>query len=258
MDEIEKIRICVADDNEYISKSLGRMLSSNPKLYVAKICKNGKEVIETINNQEIDVLLVDIIMPYLDGIGVLEKLDEEYKCGIISKKPIIILISAIVHDNLKFNIFDLGVNYYMHKPLQYEILEQRIIELYEGDETRHKLEIKKQVAQKLHELEIFPNLNGYKYIEQSIEMLIENNLQQRNFRKDIYSKFVDEEKIPMYKIEKAINNAIVTSWNKDREKLLELFPAKVYEKKNPSARVFLTTIAEEIINNEKEKQGEVS
>lgn len=258
MEENEKIRICIADDNEDIGKSLGVMLSKNPRLYVTKICKDGKEVIETLDKEEIDVLLIDIIMPHIDGIGVLEKLNEKVENGEISKKPIIILISAIVHDNLRFNIFDLGVNYYMHKPLEYEILEQRIIELYDGDETRYKFEIKKKVAQKLHELEIFPNLKGYKYVEQAIEMLIEDNMRQRNFRKDIYSKFVDEENIPMYKIEKAINNAITTSWNKNRIKLLELFPSTIYEKKTPSARVFLLTIAETILNEEKEKQGNAS
>ena len=241
-----------------MTNTLGAMLSKNPRLYVTKICKNGKEVIELLDKQEIDVLLIDIIMPHIDGIGVLEKLSEKCKNGEIKKKPIIILISAIVHDNLRFNIFDLGVNYYMNKPLEYEILEQRIIELYDGDETRYKLEIKKKVAQKLHELEIFPNLNGYRYIEQSIEMLIANDMRQNNFRKDIYSKFVEDEGIPLYKIEKAINNAITTSWNKEKEKLLELFPAKVYEKKTPSARVFLSMIAEEIINEEKEEQGIVS
>lgn len=148
------------------------------------------------------------------------------------------------------------VSYYMSKPLEYNILEQRIIEIYDEDTRRKDIETEKQVSKKLYELEIYPNLVGYKYIKRAIELLIKADLKEKNYRKNIYSILSEEDNnAPIFKIEKAINNAITTSWNKDKEKLLEIFPSKIYEKKNPSARVFLSTIAEEIINENKKEQG---
>jgi two-component system response regulator (stage 0 sporulation protein A) len=245
----KQIRICIGDDNTELAKSLSKYLGENQRINVVKVCSNGKEILEFLNNYEVDFLIMDIIMPRIDGIGVLEKLQEDENI----KKPNIIIVSAITHDNMKFKLFDLGVNYYMTKPLQVDILLKRIIEIYENDTEVLKQKREKGISSKLHEIGIYPNLVGYQYIRTAIEMLLEKPFLANNCRENIYSKIAKENQSVVFKVEKAINNAIHTSWNRDKEQLLSIFKNKIYMKKAPSSRIFITTIAE-IIREEERKE----
>lgn len=241
-----KIKICIADDNKELTKCMAECLNRNERIEVVKICDNGRDVLKTIDENEIDVLILDLILPYIDGIGVLEKIQESN----IENTPKVIIVSAISYDSLRFKLLEFGVSYYMLKPIDMDILIKRIVEIYESDINKRKQDIEQIVSEKLHELSIYPNLVGYKYIKQSIEMIIEKPIYAKNFREYIYSIMAKENKIPEFKIEKAINNAIHTSWNKDKEKITLTFKSKIYEKKAPSARVFITTIAEDILEKE--------
>ena len=241
-----KIKICIADDNKELTKCMAEYLNSNERIEVVKICDNGRDVLKTIDENEIDILILDLILPYIDGIGVLEKMSENNR----ENTPKVIIASAISYDSLRFKLLEFGVSYYMLKPINIDILIKRIIEIYENDINRRKENIEQIVSERLHELSIYPNLVGYKYIKKSIEMIIERPIYAKNFRENIYSIMAKEDKIPEFKIEKAINNAIHTSWNKDKGKIVSTFKSKIYEKKAPSARVFITTIADDILEKE--------
>ena len=71
-----KIRVFIADDNERIVETLVKLVSAEDDMEVAGTAKDGVEVIEQIKEVRPDVLLLDIIMPRLDGIGVMEKIRE--------------------------------------------------------------------------------------------------------------------------------------------------------------------------------------
>ena len=89
-----QIRVVIADDNEDISSLLREYLSSDPELDVVGVAKNGLETLEIVNTKNPDILLLDIIMPQLDGLGVLEAMKN------MPNKPIIIVYSAISHDKV--------------------------------------------------------------------------------------------------------------------------------------------------------------
>lgn len=240
----KKIRICIADDNEELTTCMVNYLKTDDRIEIVKVCNNGKDVLETVDENEIDVLILDLILPYVDGLGVIEKLAENKK----EKMPKVIIVSAIAHDKWKFKLLELGISYYMLKPLDMDILIKRIVEVYEEDKQKQNLE--QRISEKLRELAIYPNLIGYKYIKKSIELLVEHPIYAKNFRENIYSILAKENGVKEFKIEKAINNAIHTSWNKDKEKIISIFKSNIYRSKAPSARVFITTIADDIENQE--------
>jgi len=246
----DKIRICIADDNIDVAKSMASYLSLNERMYVTNICQDGKEAVKTVLEKEVDFLITDIIMPKIDGIGVIEEIDKEFKNGTINKKPNIIIVSALLHDNLKFDIFNKGVNFYVTKPIDMDLLVKRIIEIYDYDknnEYREKV-IDDYVTKILYKIGIYPNLIGYRYMKKAIELLVKQPMINKDFRRQVYTVLAEEDEIEVTKVEKSIINAVNISWQKEKQNVSKILRNTKYHSRKPSTRILLTTIAEEIRN----------
>ena len=121
----EKTTVLIADDNQEFSRTLASYIQEQPDLEVIGMAKDGEEAIDMITNIEPDIVLLDVIMPHLDGIGVLEKLGTIN----ISKKPTCIMLSAVGQDKITQKAIMLGAEYYVVKPFDIELLIKRIKEL---------------------------------------------------------------------------------------------------------------------------------
>ena len=68
---MEKLNVAIADDNERMLRLLGAIIESDEELNVVGTAKDGEEAYNVIKTKEPDVVLLDIVMPKLDGLGVL-------------------------------------------------------------------------------------------------------------------------------------------------------------------------------------------
>lgn len=89
-----KISVVIADDNTEFAEILKNFLNAKGDIEVLGMADDGEKAITLINEKEPDVVLLDIIMPHLDGIGVLEKLNAQEK----KLDSTIIVLSAIGQD----------------------------------------------------------------------------------------------------------------------------------------------------------------
>ena len=87
----EKIKILVSDDNQDFARTLVSYLSKDEDLEVVGIARDGQDAYNKILETKPDIALLDIIMPHLDGLGVLEKLNSTN----LEKKPMCIILSAV-------------------------------------------------------------------------------------------------------------------------------------------------------------------
>ena len=108
----EKIRVLVADDNPEFAGTLMNYLEKEDEMEVVSVAKDGNEAYDQIIATKPDVVLLDIIMPHLDGLGVLEKLNESD----LEKKPMCIILSAVGQDKITQKAIALGAQYYIVKP----------------------------------------------------------------------------------------------------------------------------------------------
>ena len=108
----EKITVLIADDNQEFSKTLASYLKSEKDMEIVGIAKDGEEALEKIRESLPDVAILDVIMPHLDGIGVLEKLNNSN----MKKIPICIMLSAVGQDKITQKAITLGAEYYVVKP----------------------------------------------------------------------------------------------------------------------------------------------
>ena len=121
----EKITVLVADDNKDFTMTLSSYLEKEEQIEIVGIAKDGNEAYEMTVKLQPDILLLDIIMPHLDGLGVLEKLGETE----LAKRPLAIILSAVGQDKITQKAISLGAQYYIVKPFDINVLIKRMKEL---------------------------------------------------------------------------------------------------------------------------------
>jgi len=122
------IKIVIADDNREFCELLKEFLSQQDDLILVGIANNGLEALELIEKHSPDIIVLDIIMPHLDGIGVLEKLASGY----IANRPRVIMLTAFGQETVTQRAVELGADYYILKPFDFSVLASRIRQLSEG------------------------------------------------------------------------------------------------------------------------------
>ena len=120
---MSKLSVAIADDNERILRLLGEIVSEDEELQVVGTAKDGEEAYKMIKEKEPDVVLLDIVMPKLDGLGVLDKV---YKDQAIQKQPSFVMISAIGQEQITEAAFSMGADYFIMKPFDNEMVLSRI------------------------------------------------------------------------------------------------------------------------------------
>lgn len=124
---MQKIEVLLADDNREFTNLLAEYITEQDDMMVTGIAYNGEEVLNMISESRKipDVLILDIIMPHLDGLGVLERLREMN----LSPQPKIIMLTAFGQENITQRAVQLGASYYILKPFDMEVLASRIRQL---------------------------------------------------------------------------------------------------------------------------------
>lgn len=121
----EKITVLIADDNNEFSMTLASYLEKDDEMEVIGMAKNGEEAFDMIVSTRPDIVLLDVIMPHLDGLGVLEKLNAIH----MEKFPLCIMLSAVGQDKITQRAINLGAQYYVVKPIDIELLIKRVKDL---------------------------------------------------------------------------------------------------------------------------------
>ena len=87
----DKITVLIADDNTEFANTLSRYLEDEEDMSVIGIARDGEEAFKMIQGTHPDICLLDVIMPHVDGLGVLEKINEAN----MVKRPMCIMLSAV-------------------------------------------------------------------------------------------------------------------------------------------------------------------
>ena len=135
---MEKLNVAIADDNERMLREVGDIVRSDEGLQVVGTAKDGEEAYEMIKKKEPDVVLLDIVMPKLDGLTVMDKIRNDKN---MKKHPAFIMITAIGQEKITEDAFSLGADYYIMKPFDNDVVLNRIkhvrsAEVPKGNEVR--------------------------------------------------------------------------------------------------------------------------
>lgn len=244
------IKVLVVDDNENITTKIKEQFSSHAVIDVVKVITNGQEALDYIikNKNSYDLLIMDIILPELDGLTILEKMKENN-----IRKNIIILTSYKKEYTINMTN-NYGVNYYMLKPFSILALETRILELANKENTKVSVlndkerELHVAISKILHQLGIPSHIKGYNYIRESVFLFYKSSDNYGGITKEIYPEVAIKFSTTASRVERAIRHAIEVSWNRgDYDLMEEIFGNSVaFERAKPTNAEFIATIADRL------------
>ena len=120
---MEKLNVAIADDNERMLNLLGEIVESDKDLKLVGKARNGEDIYHIIRDKQPDVVLLDLIMPKMDGISVMEMIGADKT---VKKQPNFIIVTAIGQERITEDAFEKGAAYYILKPFRNETILQRI------------------------------------------------------------------------------------------------------------------------------------
>ena len=263
----DKIKVLIADDNYEFGMTLKNYLSNDETIEIVGIVRDGEEAYSNIIRLKPDVALLDVIMPHLDGIGVLEKLNQSK----LEKNPIKIMVSAVGQDQITQKSIALGADYYIVKPFDISVLIQRIKEIknQNPEEIKEKIvgrEIKSQyitvnkaedrqkenleaaVTNIIHEVGVPAHIKGYQFLREAIIMSVKNIEMINQITKQLYPDIAIKYRTTPSRVERAIRHAIEVAWGRGDPKTTEsIFGYTVSaDKGKPTNSEFIAMIADKL------------
>ncbi len=248
------IKVVSIDDNQDIRESFVEFFKGNSNITLTGTAENGMDGYELIKNENPDVVILDIVMPKLDGLGLLEKLAEE---NIDTK---IIMYSAIGNDKVVQKTFSLGAQYYVMKPSDMRDIEARIIECCAAPVTHSSIigatsgaqitesNLESVITDIIHDIGVPAHIKGYNYLRDAIGLCIKDDEFINSITKLLYPTVAKNFSTTSSRVERAIRHAIEVAWNRGREEILtDIFGYTIDTNKGkPTNGEFIAMISDSI------------
>ncbi|MDO5135663.1 MAG: sporulation transcription factor Spo0A [Eubacteriales bacterium] len=257
---MEKLNVAIADDNEKMVELLGRMIEEDKDLNLVGKAHNGEEICSIIKEKEPDVVVLDIIMPKVDGLSVMERFAHDRT---LKKIPSFIVVSAVGQERITEDAFNLGADYYMLKPFDNQLLLNRIKNVRRNKERRGR-ELSRQPAEEasvysqgsleadvtnvIHEIGVPAHIKGYQYLRDAIILSVNDMEMLNSITKILYPTIAKKHQTTPSRVERAIRHAIEVAWSRGKmDTIDELFGYTVSTGKGkPTNSEFVALIADKI------------
>ena len=252
------LNVAIADDNEKLLDMLEEVINMDKELNVVGKARNGEEICQIIKSRQPDVVLLDLIMPKMDGLTVMEEVGHDKT---IEKQPCFIIVTAVGQEKITEDAFNKGANYYIMKPFNNELLINRVKSVRKVfpnhekrvEEALPNIQMKKEnletrVTDMLHEIGIPAHIKGYHYLRDAIMMAVEDMDILNAITKILYPTVAKKYQTTSSRVERAIRHAIEVAWSRGKiDTLDDLFGYTVSNGKGkPTNSEFIALIADTI------------
>ncbi|NMA95000.1 MAG: sporulation transcription factor Spo0A [Clostridiales bacterium] len=248
-----KIRVVIVDDNKDIVDIYSQCIMTQSDMEVAGIAYNGADGSRLILDLLPDVVILDIVMPKVDGLGVLETINSTK----LEYSPSCICLSAVGQEDIIKRAIELGAKYYMVKPFDLEMMLNRIREVAGQENTKIETRVQENKKENLEEritnifltIGIPAHIKGYHFLREAIKMVVQDNDIINSITKRLYPQIANIFKTTPSKVERAIRHAIDVSWSRGRmESINKIFGYTVYTSNDkPTNGEFIALIADKLI-----------
>lgn len=256
---MEKVKVCLADDNRELVQLLENYFSDQSEIEVIGKAFNGRECLEIIEEKEPDVLVLDIIMPHIDGIAVLRKMKELQ----IKSLPKVIMLTAFGQEEVTKKAVDLGASYFMLKPFDLEQLKDQILQLNEHPtivknsqvissiptrQPSKQIDLDASITNIIHEIGVPAHIKGYMYLRTAISMVYKDIELLGSITKVLYPDIAKKFNTTASRVERAIRHAIEVAWNRGNvDSISNLFGYTVnMSKAKPTNSEFIAMVADRL------------
>jgi two-component system, response regulator, stage 0 sporulation protein A len=256
---VRKIKVCIVDDNRELVGLLEEYLSSQDDLEIVGVAHNGQECLSMLEQVDPDVLVLDIIMPHVDGLAVLERLREMKKPSM----PNVIMLTAFGQEDVTKKAVDLGASYFILKPFDMENLASHIRQV--SGQTSHisrkpfvqgvrqpneqkPRNLDANITSIIHEIGVPAHIKGYLYLREAISMVYNDIELLGSITKVLYPDIAKKFNTTASRVERAIRHAIEVAWSRGNiDSISSLFGYTVsMSKAKPTNSEFIAMVADKL------------
>lgn len=256
-------KIVVVDSSESFCSSVkDYFLESRADIRVAATFTNVIEAVEYISDNPVDIVLTDIVIPNADGFDLIAEIK---RLGLKELEPKIVIVSALAGEGFIQKAFSLGATYYMLKPINFEVLENRLVEILKDElsvNTNNSPNVStlgfvkpktKQLDERITNIFITvgipAHIKGYQFLREAIKMAIDSPDIINSITKKLYPSIASKFDTSASKVERAIRHAIEVAWNRGKiENINNLFGIRVYgNNEKPTNGEFIALVADKML-----------
>lgn len=246
-------KILIADGSEEFGQGLKNTLEEVANWSVVGVATSGNAAAEMVEQLHPDVLIIDLLLPELDGIAVLRK------AAALNPAPVCMVVSGFLTDYMTSVASELNVRYFMAKPCMFDTVAERLGEILsaqrDGDNgsdsvrLAHKsVDLEAMVTSVIHEIGVPAHIKGYQYLREAIKIAV-NDMEVINaITKVLYPQVAKAFSTTPSRVERAIRHAIEVAWDRgDLEVLQSFFGYTVSNSKGkPTNSEFIALIADKL------------
>lgn len=261
--EQNSISVLIADDNKEFCNILNDYLLSQRDINVVAIAKDGIEALKLIQEKKPELVVLDIIMPHLDGLGVLEKLNSMN----LDPMPRIIVLSAVGQDKITQRAITLGADYYVVKPFDMDVFTKRIRQMFNNtitsDDTKkpvivdtpevkstqnEPMNLEAEITNIIHEIGVPAHIKGYMYLREAITLVVNDIEFLSAVTKELYPTIAKKYNTTASRVERAIRHAIEVAWSRGQvDTINKLFGYTIHnDKGKPTNSEFIAMVADKL------------
>lgn len=260
---MSELNVAIAEDNPQMLNLLNNMLEGEEGFRVVGKADNGEAAYQMIIKTEPDVVLMDVIMPKMDGISVMEKVRQEQS---VKRQPSFIMVTAAGSEQVTAEAFRLGASYFIMKPFDQELVMDKIRKVCENKNHRAggsgagkiaaymdkneyiRQNLENDVTIMLHEIGIPAHIKGYQYLRDAIAISVSEEDMLVSVTKVLYPTIAKRHDTTSSRVERAIRHAIEVAWTRGRlDTINEIFGYTISNGKGkPTNSEFIALIADKI------------
>ena len=243
-----KLKILVADNNEFGQNCSALLNSYGYNVVIVE--KDGAQVLTGIKLEKPDIVVMDAFMLHVDALGVIKQISD----NIDVKKPMIVVLSSVDNPHFESEIMRSGADYYFLKPVEVDVLAQRITQLSgwkvknNASNINNSENLEVVVSEIMHQIGVPAHITGYMYLREAIMMSVNDTEMMGSVTKLLYPSVAKKYKTTSSRVERAIRHAIEVAWDRgDVDVLSSYFGYTIQSSRGkPTNSEFIAMIADKL------------
>ena len=243
----EKMRILLADDDTEFCARMSAVLDSADDFELVGIAENGEKALSAVNELRPDVLIIELMLPVMDGMSVLSRLHEQD-----GPHPAVMVFSAFASPQIGAECAALGVDLFLRKPMEPQAVCERL-RLWRTGQLRavkaeESMALELRVTEVIHQVGVPAHIKGYQFLRDAILMTMENQDYINSVTKRLYPEIAKRNGTTASRVERAIRHAIEVAWDRgDVDTLNSYFGYTIHNLRGkPTNSEFIAMIADKM------------
>lgn len=239
--------VVIADDNHLERQKMLDQFDGMTEFVVIGEARHGREAVELVHALRPDLLILDDVLPHLDGLGVLSQLEPE-------QRPQVLVLMSCASDQLVHHYYESGATYCLLRPCTPALVAERAL-LISGHQhgvgitiTLRSAPSPRTIAELLRRTGVPAHLQGYRFLKDAVQYILSSDKESCGMTKELYPHIARIHGTQPNRVERSIRHAIEVAWSRaDISDLQRLFGATVHHVRGkPTNSEFVAMLADHL------------